>query len=128
MIQRVLGNQKRDRHEAGISKRYNAQTVREDYDLCFITTPWLVYFETPFPAPKTYDIIYDTVPDEYALTKKNMSFAGGAEHTRGFEYYKKHCDHIFTISETARKQFLRYFHANPPQVTAFAPPDAEWIF
>jgi len=95
--------------------------IKEQYDTCFITNPWLIDHNERFPATKIYGIIYDTIPNEYAVTKTLVVMALATRHTRGFAYYMKYCDHIFAISEQAKNRFIRFFKCSQDKITDLPP-------
>lgn len=109
-------------HDTGLyCTQIGDNLAREKYDVLIITTPWLVQFEDRLPADCLLGMVYDIIPNFYALTAvdKPLGFAG--EHQRGLAYYRKYCDGVLPISAAAGEDVARYFQIDRDRIHSLPP-------
>ncbi len=93
----------------------------EDYDVAIVTNPWLVSFDKRIPCKKLLGMVYDTVPNEYVLSRDDKPFAFASQHQKGFEYYKEHCDALVAISGKAANDVQSLFKIDSARVHSLPP-------
>ena len=94
----------------------------EDYDLGVITAPWCVTFEDRLPCKKLACIVYDLVPNQYAITKSNPGIQMFASrHSVGFQYYRRHCDFVLAISGDAAREYHQFYGRGATDVVSLPP-------
>lgn len=80
----------------------------EHYDYVFITSPWAVTQRLRIDAGITIGLLYDCIPNLYALLGK-ARFDFAYTHTYGYEFYNEACDYIMADSEDAIETYRNFF-------------------
>jgi glycosyltransferase involved in cell wall biosynthesis len=93
----------------------------QDYDLCIVTNPWMIEVDLPVAAKQMAGIVYDVIPNLYAINKDHKPFSWAAQHSRGFEYYLDRCDSIFCISPAVEEGFRTFFAKQDSRVVSLPP-------
>jgi glycosyltransferase involved in cell wall biosynthesis len=86
--------------------------AREEYDLIVITNPWIVNFDGRLPAKKVVGLVYDLIPNQFALTGILPDFVFAHQHNRGFQYYNKYCDEVYAISKIIADLYNEYYNTS----------------
>jgi glycosyltransferase involved in cell wall biosynthesis len=82
----------------------------ENYDVLIISSPWCVDFAERLPAGKIIGLAHDTIPNTIGFTTWDIRpFSFAAEHTRGYRYYRKYADLIYTNSRDTADCLAEYF-------------------
>ncbi|CAN5510865.1 hypothetical protein BH11PLA2_BH11PLA2_08890 [soil metagenome] len=100
---------------------FGPNLAREGYDACVISNPWLLHLTEPIPIPRQFGVAYDAIPNRYTLTNANKPFAFAAEHAQGYDYFRRHCEATFAISESTRADLVGFFGLNAATTIALPP-------
>ncbi len=99
----------------------------EGYEYAFITAPWVVKEDFTLEAEHIVGIVYDCIPNLYAIAKDGTGYTFAYQHARGYKFYNENCDYIMADSYEAAMQYRIFFGHKAKNVQAgYFPPFVPW--
>ncbi len=100
--------------------QYLGRNLRDEkYDACIITNPWLISPYIRIDALKKIGIVYDLVPNIYAIEKTMPPIEFASEHNVGYRFYNEFCDAIISISEQTMNLYRASYSQSSGKLYAF---------